>query len=307
MDLLTQMATFVRVVEGKSLSSAARAQRLSLPAVSRQLAALELELGARLIVRSTRKLHLTDAGRRWYEHSIRVLADVDQARADVQSSEAVRGTLVVSAPVTFGSVVIVPLLPKLVQQHTQLKIDLRLEDQLVDLVANGVDLAIRTGSPPPDSTAFVAHALRVMERVVVATPGWLRKQGTPRSPEQLGTQPCLVQVTPSGAVVRWQLSRAGEDRDIDVHGPLRTSAPLALRSLAIAGAGAAYLPEWLVREDIAQGRLRRVLPEWSSAPITAWAIHRVELRGAPRLRAFMAAVAGDFPPSEAGRERGRKS
>src|SRR3954469_1448994 len=104
MDLLAQMATFVSVVDGKSLSAAARAQRISLPAVSRQLRALEADLGASLIVRSTRSPHVTDAGRRWYEHCARVLRDVDEARAAVRPTTAVRGTLVVSASLTFGSV-----------------------------------------------------------------------------------------------------------------------------------------------------------------------------------------------------------
>src|SRR5690349_10781260 len=131
MDLLTQMATFVRVVDGKSLSSAARAQRLSLPAVSRQLRALETDLGTSLIVRSTRRLHVTDAGQRWYAHCVRVLREIDEARAEVRSTKHVHGTLVVSASLTFGTVVIVPQLARLARAHPHLVIDLRLEDQLV--------------------------------------------------------------------------------------------------------------------------------------------------------------------------------
>src|SRR6476469_1159041 len=137
MDLLDQMATFVRVVEGKSLSAAARAQRLSLPAVSRQLRALEEELGATLVVRSTRRLHVTDAGRAWYEQSLRVLRQVEEARASVRGTGAVQGTLVVSASLTFGSMIIVPRLAKLAEKHPELTIDLRLEDQLIDLVGEG--------------------------------------------------------------------------------------------------------------------------------------------------------------------------
>src|SRR5687767_11766775 len=143
MDLLAQMETFVRVVDGKSLSAAARAQRLSLPAVSRQLRALEAELGATLIVRSTRRLHVTDAGRQWYAHCVRILRELEDARAAVGGERGVRGTLLVSASFTFGSVVIVPLLARLAQRHPQLIVDLRLEDHLVDLVAEGVDVAVR--------------------------------------------------------------------------------------------------------------------------------------------------------------------
>jgi DNA-binding transcriptional LysR family regulator len=290
MDLLAQMATFVRVVDGKSLSSAARVLRLSLPAVSRQLAALEAELGTALIVRSTRKLSVTDAGRRWYEHCVRVLREVDEARADVRKSPGVRGRLVVSASLAFGSEVIVPRLAQLVEAHPHLTVDLRLEDHLVDLIAEGVDVAMRAGSLPPDSTSFIAQPLMAMDRILVAAPRWLRKHGLPRELEQLTRQACLVQVTPAGALVRWRLRRGHEERTVEVHGQLRSNAPTALRSWAVAAAGIAYLPHWLVRADLAQKRLRQVLPEWSSPPITAWAVYRAELRGAPRLSAFLAAM-----------------
>jgi DNA-binding transcriptional LysR family regulator len=179
-----------------------------------------------------------------------------------------------------------------VEKHPQLVVDVRLEDQLVDLVGEGIDVAIRAGSPPPDSTSFVAHPIFSMQRILVAAPRWLRKHGTPRRPEQLAGIEALVQVTPAGNVVRWSLRKEGKGgaQTIDVRGPIRTNAPVALRTLALDGLGIAYLPEWLVSEDIEAGRLRRVLPEWSSGPIAAWAIYRTELRGSPRLRALLEAL-----------------
>lgn len=293
MDLLEQMQTFVSVVDGNSLSAAARQRRLSLPAVSRQLRALELELGASLIVRSTRRLHVTDAGRAWYERCQRVLREVEEGRAAARGTKDVNGRLVVSAPLTLGASVIVPRLPKLAARYPRLVVDLRLEDQLVDLVAEGVDVAVRAGSPPPDSTAFVAHAIFSMERVLVASPGWLKRHGTPREPEQLSRHDSLIQVTPAGTVVPWFLGLQGGregSRAIEVRGRFRCNAPSALRDLALDGAGVALLPDWLVADDIERGKLRRVLPEWSSSPITAWLIHRAELRGAPRIRAFLEAM-----------------
>lgn len=290
MDLLDQMATFVRIVDGRSLSAAARAQRLSLAAVSRQLAALEADLGTPLVVRSTRSLHVTDAGAEWYARCVRILRDVDEARASVAGDPRARGTLVVSASLTFGTVVLLPRLGALAAAHPDLTVDVRLEDQLVDLVGEGVDVAIRAGSPPPDSTAYVAHPLFSMHRVVVASPRWLRKHGTPRDPAQLERAPCLVQVTPAGNVVRWSLARGAEQRQVEARGPIRSNAPTALRDLAVDGVGAAYVPDWLVEEDIAKGRLRRLLPTWTSTPIMAWAIHRAELRGSPKLRALLDAL-----------------
>lgn len=292
MDLLAQMNTFVRVVEGKSLSAAARAQRLSLAAVSRQLRALEEELGATLLVRSTRRLHVTDAGREFYERSRRVLGEVEDARQAVRSStRGVSGRLVVSASVSFGATVIVPRLTKLAERHPQLVVDLRLEDQLVDLVAEGVDIAVRAGSPPPDSTAFVAQPIFSMARVLVAAPRWLRKHGTPREPGQLSRHPCLVQVTLGGNAIPWVLCRGDEPvHTVEVAGRIRTNTPSALCSLAIEGAGVAYLPDWLVAPHLAAGTLRAVLPDFRSPPLNAWAMLRAEHRGTARHRAFLAAL-----------------
>ncbi|RYE87467.1 MAG: LysR family transcriptional regulator [Myxococcales bacterium] len=298
MDLLAQMQTFVRVVEGQSLSAAARAQRLSLPAVSRQLRALEADLGATLIARSTRRLHVTEAGQRWYEHCVRVLREIDEARASVRRTDGVQGTVVVSAPLTFGTALVVPRLPPLAARHPRLAVELRLEDRLVDLVGEGVDVAIRAGSPPPDSGSVVARPLFAMTRVVVASPAWVRRHGAPREPEELATRACLVQVTPAGHTVRWSLRREQAERVVAVSGQLRTGAPLALRALALDGAGPAYLPDWLVAGDIAAGRLRRLLPAWASAPLTAWAIHRTEARRSPAVRALIEALA-EGPPAGA--------
>jgi DNA-binding transcriptional LysR family regulator len=292
MDLLAQMTTFVRVVEGGSLSAAARTQRLSLPAVSRQLRALEADLDQILIARSTRQLRVTDAGQQWYEHCRRVLRAVEDAREDVRAKKGVHGKLVVSASLTFGMSVIVPRLARLAEEHPGLTVDVRLEDQLVDLVAEGVDLAVRAGSPPPDSTAFVAHPFFEMTRILVAAPRWLRKHGVPREPRQLLGHECLIQVTPAGVVIPWRLQRAGavDAHTLEVRGRLRSNAPSALCALALDGAGVAYLPDWVATEHLEQGALKRVLPHWSSAPITAWAIYRAELRGAARLGAFLAAM-----------------
>jgi DNA-binding transcriptional LysR family regulator len=290
MDLLSQMATFVSLVDGNSLSAAARAQRLSLPAVSRQLAALESELGTQLVIRSTRRLRVTDAGHKWYRHSQRVLAEVEEARQAVRPGKTAHGTIVVSASLTYGSVVLVPQLARLAEKHPHLTVDLRVEDQLVDLVAEGVDVAIRIGSAPPDSTAFVARPIETMQRILVAAPRWLRKHGMPRTPAEVARRDCLSQVTPRGVPIRYRLVRDEREEVIDVRGHLRSNAPMVLRDLAVRGAGIAYLPDWLVVPELASGRLRRVLPGWASPPITAFAVFRTELRDTPRLAALLSMI-----------------
>jgi DNA-binding transcriptional LysR family regulator len=290
MDLLAQMQTFVHVVEAGSLSAAARACRLSLPAVSRQLSSLERELGAALIARSTRRLHVTAAGRSWYEHCVRILRDVEDARDSIGRSRALRGQLTVSASFTYALCHVLPRLSALTGRHPELRIDLRLEDQMVSLVGEGVDVAVRAGAPPPQSTSFIAHPLAQFRRVAVATPGYLRRHGKPRNPDELARRECLVQLGSQGPLTTWSFERGGELEQVQVRGALRVSAPIAVRELARAGLGVALLPEWLVQEDIEQQRLVRLLEDFQTPLISAWAIHRTELRGVARVRALISAL-----------------
>ena len=295
MDLLSQMATFISVVDGNSLSAAARVHRLSLPAVSRQLAALESELGTPLVIRSTRRLRVTEAGRKWYHHSQRVLAEVEEARQAVRPGKTAYGTLVVSASLTYGSMILVPKLARIADRHPHLTIDLRVEDQLVDLVAEGVDVAIRIGSPPPDSTAFMARPIQTMQRILVAAPSWLRKHGTPRTPTEVARRECLLQITPRGVPIRYRLVRDERHELIEARGHMRSNAPMVLRDIAVRGGGIAYLPDWLVMPELASGKLRRVLPGWASPSITAFAVFRTELRDTPKLNAFLETITGRAP------------
>lgn len=290
MSLFEQMATFVRIVELGSLSAAARQLRRSVPGVSRQLRTLEQELGVTLMVRSTRRLKLTDAGRTWYSASLRVLRDVAEVKSQVLSPDEVRGPLIVSASISVGLGMILEQLPRVCAAHPHLSIELRLEDRLVDFVGEGVDVAIRAGVAPPDSTSYVAHPLATFARRLVAAPAYLKRRGSPRSPEQLAQHACLVQLAGAGNVVRWKLSRKAVTREVEVKGPVQCNAPLALRDLAVAGLGVALLPEWLVDEDLDAGRLQPVLKEWSSPSVSAWAVHRVELRSSPRVRALLSVL-----------------
>lgn len=290
MDLIAHMVTFVRVVETGSLTAAARVERSSLTAVSRKLSALEAELGTPLILRSTRKLSITDAGRLWYERSVAVLREVEDARAAVQGSSEVKGTLVVSASLTIGTALVLPKMPVLAKRHPGLVVDLRLEDRLVDLVADGVDLALRGGAPVPDTTAFIAHPLLRFPRFLVASPAYLKKRGAPADPSDLARHDCLLQDGPASGRDRFTLVRAGDEsveRTVDVRAAFRTNAPLALRELCCASMGVALLPEWLVAEALTTGKLARVLPDWTSPLISIQAFHRAGLKGNPRIRAFL--------------------
>jgi DNA-binding transcriptional LysR family regulator len=289
MDLLDRMATFVRIVDGGSLSAAARGARLSQAAVSRQLAALEAELGARLIVRSTRRLQITAEGRRWYEHSVRLLRELDDARAELAGGGGPRGRVVISAPITVGLAHVVPRLERLSQRHRQLEIDLRLEDHVIDLVGDAVDVAVRAGLAPPDTTAIVAHPLLRFRRVLVAAPSYLRRRPRPRHPRDLAQHDGLLLSGRVGAAP-WRFIRRdapAEACEVAPRPRLRCHAPLVLREWAVAGAGVALLPEWLRGSE---RELIELLPEWTTPEVPIWALHRAEMRGAPRIRAVIAAL-----------------
>ena len=294
MGLFDQMATFVRVVDAGSLSAAARAVRLSLPAVSRQLHALEADLDVKLLLRSNRGLQLTEAGHRFYAEAVGILASVERARATTNDRDAISGRLVVSVAISVGLEVVVPRVAELLAAHRSLQVELRLEDRLVDLIGEGVDVAVRAGIAPPDSTGYIAHVLGdVNWRVVVAAPSYLRRRGKPGTVSQLAQHDCLVHLGPSGPNRRLAFQRGDEVIEVELRGPVETNAALALRQFAVSGLGVAVLPEWLVESDVREGRLRRLLPGWRNGPSYTYAFHRVELRGSERVRALIDGLRGE--------------
>lgn len=288
MSLFEQMSTFARVVEAGSLSAAGRALRLSLPAVSRQLQALEADLGTTLLIRSNRGLSLTPAGQRFYTESTRILSSVERARAITSNDDGIAGRLVVSVAISVGLGVILPRLTTFSAAHRSVQLEVRLEDRLVDLVSEGVDIAIRAGIAPPNSTEVISHRLgEVGWRGAVAAPSYLRRRGRPTKVRQLETHDCLLHIGPSGPNRRLTFERGEERIDVELRGPVESNAALVLRQFALSGLGIAILPGWLVDEDVRGGRLRRVLPEWRNGPSGTYAFHRVELRGDARVRALI--------------------
>lgn len=290
MDLFGQMETFVSVVETGSLSKAARSRSLSLPAVSRQLRALEQDLGLSLIIRSTRRLRLTEAGQRWYANCQRILADVERSRAELNTSETPRGALTVSVPITFGLVHVMPRINALLARYRDLTINVRLEDHLVDLVSDAVDVVVRGGVELPDSASLIPRPLLSFRRLAVASPDYLRRHGVPRNPESLVTHSCLVQLGAYGPMQEWQFTRGQDVRTVRVAGRLRATGPVALLDSTIAGIGIALLPEWLVSRELAGRKLKRILSDWSTPETTVWALYRSEARSAVRIKAFVAAM-----------------
>lgn len=284
MDVLARMATYVRVVESGTLSAAAKQLRLSSAAVSRQISGLEEELKVTLLTRTTRRMAITAAGRRYYERCLRILREVDEAQALGKQGE-LDGLLKINAPVTFGLACVAPHLRGLLTRHPGIVVELQLEDRLVDITPEGFDVAIRVGLRPPLSTELIAQEIVTYGRQLVAAPEYLKKHGVPRRPEALTKHDALMSF--QGAADTWILHQDELEARIRPRVVLRSNALHAIRDLAIDGAGVAMLPAWFVVEAIAARRLQVVLPDWRLRTVTAYAIYRREQRGAPRVKALI--------------------
>jgi DNA-binding transcriptional LysR family regulator len=288
---LAELETFVQIVERGSLSAAARATRQSLPTVSRHLRALELELDAPLAHRTTRRLVVTDAGQQLYQHARRALAELQQAksRAGVRAVER----LVVSMGVTLGQHLFVPRVPVLLKKRPGLRLEVRLEDRLTELMIENVDVVIRAGIAPPDSAELVAHRLVTFRRSVVAAPSLVRAHGAPAAPSALVGQSCLVQTGALGVLDRWSLSKGEREEVVEVSGRLVATTPQVLLDAACAGIGYAFLPSWLTEGPVREKRLVRLLKGWEGPAVSAYAVYRRRLRGSPAIRAFVEAMTYD--------------
>jgi DNA-binding transcriptional LysR family regulator len=209
--------------------------------------------------------------------------------------------------VTFGLARIAPFMPALLAKHRGLCLDLRLEDRVVDLVGDGIDVAIRAGVSAPDSDSLVAHVLDAYERVAVASPAYVRRAGEPRGPEALAKHDVLLHLPGNGVLGTWRFQRDGREVEVRLTASYRSNALYALRDAAVRGAGITLLPAWLVADEMARGELRSVLPGWSTPRVTVSAIHRAELRGAPRVRTFIEHLRAAYTAAGGRKARGARA
>ena len=271
MDSVTGLRLFIRVVETGSFSKASADLGITQPTATKHVAALEQRLGARLLHRSTRGVTTTEVGAAYYDKCkliARELDDADNLAALMQSR--VRGTLRISSSVAFGRRVLTPLVLRFMQQHPELQVDLSFDDRYVNLVEQGIDVAIRMGRLA-DST-LGARYLGLNPWVLVGAPAYLGARGTPAEPEALGTHDALIYSTVQGDE-RWHFSGAdGATRSVPVKGPLRSNNLSALLAATRAGMGLAALPWYVAHESVKQGVLQVLLPAWS---LPAQEIHAV--------------------------------
>lgn len=291
MDQLTSMRVFVRVVDLAGFAAAARMLDLSPAMVSKHVAALERRLGVPLLARTTRRVVPTEAGQRFHAHCVEILRAVDEAEQEVgtQAQEPV-GCLRITAPVEFGQRHLAPLLPPLLRRHAQLSIYLDLSNRVVDLVEEGLDVAIRIA--PALDTALRGRQITTSRLLLVAAPAYLRRQGTPKTPEALTQHTTLSFALGPGR--HWVLARDGERRAVDVAPRLLATSSDAVREAALAGSGIAMLPTFLVDDALARGALRVVLPQWDIATLRIYALHPNRRTNPARLRVFLDALVERF-------------
>lgn len=259
---LNRVAAFVRVVHDGSFTAAARALGVPKSSVSRSVAQLEQELKIRLLHRTTRKLHLTDAGAAFYERAARAIADLGDATAAAADMSAdLRGTVRLTAPVDFGVIVLASLVARFVRAHPTIRVETILTGRIVDLVGEGIDLAVRAGQLRDSS--LVARRIGPLSAALFATPRYLAKHPAPSRVADLAGHACVV-FRPSQTKSTWTLAhRDGEQASVEVRGPVSSDDLGFVRKAVLSGVGVGLLPEFLVLRDEERGKLVRLLPEWA--------------------------------------------
>src|SRR5687767_2669142 len=270
-DTLQEMSVFSRVVGAGSLSAAARELGLSIALVSRRLAALEARLGVRLINRTTRRLHLTDEGARYYETCGRLLAEIAEADAAVAARRGeAQGDLKVALPASFGHQHVAPLVPRFVAQYPRVRLALSLSDRFINVIEEGFDLAVRIAELEDSSLA--ARRLAPNRRVVCASPDYLRRHGTPQAPEDLARHNCLLTTDYADS---WQyVATDGTKGAARVTGRYACDNWEVLREWALAGLGVALKSTWDVHRHLQDGSLVALLPGYAfHSDVAIWALY----------------------------------
>jgi DNA-binding transcriptional LysR family regulator len=266
--MFDQMKTFVGIAEMGSITRAARSLGLSLPMASRHLRWLEKELGIALVHRTTRQLHLTNAGQEFATRARALLVGLDDAKLALRPGPTLSGRVVVTAPNALGTYQLSSIMPSIAARHPRIRVELRLDDRAVDLVKEGVDLAMRAAAPPYHAS-LMARELATYNRVVCAAPSFLARNGAIDSLAALAAAPWVLHGC--GPAV-WNFETPEGPKSINVDGPLCTNNVVIIRDAILAGVGVGWLPDYVVGEELRDGRLVRLLPEAKLPPIRVFGI-----------------------------------
>ena len=285
MDRLQAMTTFVAVVDSGGFASAARKLNLSPPVVTRAVAELEERLGLRLLTRTTRIVRVTDAGARFAEDCRRILGDIEEAETAATGTHAApRGTLTLTAPVLFGHLYVAPILVDYLQRYPEVEAQCLFLDRVVNVVEEGIDVAVRIGELP-DSSLQATRVGRV-RRVLVASPAYLKARGVPLRPEAL-TEHTIVSASAVTPVSEWRFNDAGRSLLQRLHPRMRTTTNDSAIAAAVAGLGITRLLSYQVAAHLKTGALHILLEDFEGAPLPVHVVHHEGRRATQKVRSFM--------------------
>lgn len=289
---ISDLEIFARVASAGNMSAAGREMGLSPAVVSKRISHMEERLGARLLQRTTRQLKLTETGQGFYERIVGILSEIEEAEAYVsQCNATASGVLRITAPTGFSTRHIAPYMAAFLQQHSELHVEMHLTDSLVDIVGEGIDLAIRIAEL--DDSSLVARRLAPCQRVICAAPAYLERHGVPRSLSDLADHNCLAPAFMS----LWRLEGPEGQINIKVSGNLRSNSSDALHAALLAGVGIALRPTWDVSDDLKSGRLRIVLPDYQeSTRHGIYAVYPCRQYIPAKLRVFVEFLAQRYGP-----------
>jgi DNA-binding transcriptional LysR family regulator len=295
-ETLADIAIFAAVIREGSFTRAAEKLELSTSQVSKCVNRLERNLGARLLHRTTRRLRLTEAGSALYENSSTALAAIEDAKLAVSKLQgAPRGKLKISTSTAFGTMQLPRVIRDLSAQYPELEVELVLEDRHVDLVKEGIDVAIRITGEAPDS-GLVYRKLAPNRQVICASPDYIGRRGLPRTPDDLANHNCIAhsaRTTPR----TWHLTGPdGGQISVPINGRPTINSALAVRQAALEGLGIIELNSYLVGEDIAAGRLARLLPQYQPKDLNFYAVYAERRFLAPKIRVFVDAMLARMSP-----------
>ena len=288
MDRLSAMQTFAKVIETGSFSAAARQLRLGQPAISKTVAQLEERLGLPLLLRSSRRLSATEAGQIFYDHAKMTIAQAEEAELAARGAGAgLTGRLRVSAGVTFARLKIVPKLGSFLARHPKLEIELILDDRNVDLVGEGIDVALRLGVLT--DSALAARKIAVVGRRVVGTPAYFARAGVPEMPADLSAHEAII-YSQRGGGSAWTFAKDGAEQSVVLSGRIRSTAVEALREAVLADLGLAVASDAMLGAELESGAVQEVLADWRLPSIDVWAVFPTGRRASAKARAFASFV-----------------
>jgi DNA-binding transcriptional LysR family regulator len=296
-DRLQEFRVFVRAAETGSFSRAGRELSLSQPSVSRIIGELEARLGVTLLLRSTRRMTVTDAGSLFLDRARAILADIEDAEDAARGLDSLRGTIRLVIPILYGTREIIPRLATFLATHPLLRVELSVADQRQDLVAEGADVAIRTGDL--DDSSFGARKLVSLTRMLVASPAYLAARGTPKTPADLAAHDCIFGPGNFGRA-SWSFRRGDSEISVDVHGRINTDSGPGVFASAVAGLGIAMMSTVMAGDELSAGRLVPLLRGYKLPSVDVHAI----FPGGPRPSAKVRALV-DFLAGELGKTRAR--